>query len=125
MIGAIADGVDSHAKAHLCSFTSMLEKFLAIHVENTAIIFFAKIRLEHGGSMRAKCAIHKRLDGTNPQPIITKARSQAKLIGLVEQFYREVLEYTQLEPALRVELLQRHKRITAIKIVNAGQAHLP
>ena len=70
-------------------------------------------------------AVHKDLDRADTQPIIPEACAEPELIGLIEQLYRDVLEDTQLEPALFMKLLQRHERIAAVKIVDAGQTHFP
>src|SRR6476620_6901744 len=103
MIGAIANGVNGHSQAYLRGLPSMLEKFLAIHVEDATIIFFANIRLEHRGSVGTERSIHKRFDRTDAQPIIAEAGAQTKLISLIEQFYGEVFEDPQLESSLCVE----------------------
>src|SRR5687768_6640719 len=97
MIGAITNGVDSKREPHLRGFAPVFEEFLAIHIEDTLVIFLADIRLEHRGGMRAERAVHEYLNGANPQPVIPEACTQTKLKCLLEQFHRDILEYTQFE----------------------------
>ncbi len=125
MVGAIANRVDGQTEPHLCSFSSILEELLAVHIENATIIFFADIRLEHRGRMRTKRAVHEDLDRADPKPVIAKACAEAQLICLVEQFHRDVLKHAELELSLFMKLLQRHEGIAAIEVVDARQAHLP
>src|SRR5262249_23480325 len=109
----------------LRGFASIFEKLLAIHVEGAAILLFTNVRLEHGGRVRTESPVHKRFDRANAQPIVAETSAQPKLISLIEQFDREVFEYTQLEFSLRMKLLQCHERIASIKIMHASQSQLP
>ena len=65
MIGAVANGMDRHRETHLGSFASMLEEFLAIHIEDAAVFAFPDIGLEHRRRMRTQSAIHEGFDIAN------------------------------------------------------------
>ena len=89
MIGAVANGMDGHAQANLRGFAAVFEKFLAIHVENAAVVLFACIRLEHGGGVRTERAIHEDFDGADAEHSSPKPAAQTEFVGLIEQFQRE------------------------------------
>src|SRR5215207_2249962 len=120
VIGAVADGMDGHGEPRLRSFAPVLKKFLAIHVKDASVILFAEVRLEHRSGMWTQRAVHERFDRANPQPVIAEACTETNVIYLIEQLYRHIFEHTQFELALRMKLLQRHKRIAPVKIVDTG-----
>src|SRR5690242_8659741 len=106
MVGPIANGVDCESKPYLRSLASKLEELLTVHIEDATIVAFADVWLEHRRSMRSKRAIHEHFDGTDPQPVIPEASAESKLVGLVQQLHRDVLEHTQLQPPLFMKLLE-------------------
>ena len=70
-------------ETYLCGFASVLEEFLAIHIDDPVIVL-ADIGLEHGSGMRTECPVHEHLNGADPQPVIAKAGA-LQFVCLVEQ----------------------------------------
>src|SRR5215213_1338938 len=125
MVGAISNGVDGNRESHFRGFTAKLEQLFTIHVEDAAIVSFANIRLEHCCRMWTQCAVHKHFDRADAKPVIAETRAETKLVRLVKQFHRDIFEHAQLELPLFMKLLERHKGIAPVKIVDASQAHFP
>ncbi len=103
----------------------MLEEFLAVHVEDAAVVLLAEVGLEHGGGVRTEGAVHEDFDVADAEHVVAEAAAQTEFVSLVEQFDGQVFEDAQFEPALRVEHLQCHEGVAAVEIVDAGQPHLP
>src|SRR5512143_2357721 len=125
MVGAIADGVDRHAQARIGSPAADFKELFAIHVQLTSVFRLALVWLEHGSRPRAKCPIHEGFDGTDAQPIVTKARSQSESTGLFHQLDRDALRDTQPESPLGMQLLQCHKTLPTVEVVYTRETQLP
>src|ERR1041384_3965325 len=76
VVGAIPNGMDGESKSDLRGFTSMFEELLAVHVEDTAILPLANVRLEHRCGMWTEGTIHEHFDIADVQHIVTKATAQ-------------------------------------------------
>src|SRR5688572_11917594 len=98
--------MDRERQTDLGSFASIFKEFLTVHIQDAAVVclFLANIRLEHCRRVRTERSIHEHFNGADPQPVIPEARTQPKLVYLIEQLHRNILEHTQLELSFFMKL---------------------
>src|SRR6266516_1322849 len=95
MIRSIPNRMDCETQPHLRGFAPVLEEFLAIHVEDAAVLAFADIGLEHCRRMRSEGTIHKYFNITNVQHVIYKTSTQTQFECLIKQFDWKIFKYAQ------------------------------
>ena len=88
MGSTVADGMNGNAHTEFSGGAYRLLHFLFRQHEYTPVIRIAFKTVEHGCSLRTKCAISEDFDAAKVQNVITKPRSQSHFSKLRQHFAR-------------------------------------
>ena len=125
MVGPVANRMHRHTQSDVGSRASKLEQLLAVDIQDASVSRFGVVWIKHRCRARTEGTVHEDLDGADPQMIITKPSAQTEVARLSEELDWNALRNTEFEPALEPKLLERHKAVAAIEIVDRRQAEFP
>src|SRR6266516_867031 len=124
MGSTVANGMNGNTHTEFSGGAYRLLHFLFRQYEYAAIIRIAFKTVEHGCSLRTKCAISEDFDAAQVQHVIAKPRSQSHFSKLRQHLARQNHSDTHTQRSLFAQLLKEIERVTLFDIVDGSETSL-